>query len=147
MIKYNDILCGIGDCLKDNFPEIDRRVKKNKQDLTKPSFYVQVRPLETVDYKRYRDKLINISVCYINVVEDRYKLIEILEQLESALDLGIKVNGTFLLFKNKRHVLSDDDMNFTINLTINYKDDRTVIDESDYYSALMEELYVDFKTK
>ncbi|WP_455793595.1 phage tail terminator family protein [Clostridium butyricum] len=142
MIKYNELLYFTGKRIKDHFKKCKLRVEKNQEDIKEPTFYVEVRALNTNSYKPYVDKLVNISITYTDKVVDGEKLNNVLNDLESVFDLGIKVKDTFLIFKSKNNTMNDDFL--TLNLTINYKDDRDIVDENDYYSELMEELYVDF---
>lgn len=141
MIKYNELLYFIGKTINDNFKNCKLRLKKNQKDVNEPTFYVEVRALSTNSYKYYDDKLVNITITYTDASVDNEKLNNILNELESVFDLGIKVNGTFLLFKNK--VPSIDDEFLSINLTVNYKDSKNTVDENNYYSAMLEELYFD----
>lgn len=143
MIKYNELLCEFGKTLKSNFKNCKLRVKKNMDDISEPTFYVEVRSLSSNSYKYYTDKLLNVTITYTDKTVDNEKLNNILNDLESVFDLGIKIKGTFLMFKNKTNSINDDFL--TMNLTINYMDDKEVIDENDFYSAMMEELYIDFK--
>ncbi|MDU1337450.1 MAG: hypothetical protein E6935_04470 [Clostridium butyricum] len=142
MIKYNELLYSFGKALKEQFKDCKLRIKKNQEEIKEPTFYVEVRALNTNSYKPYVDKLVNISITYTDKVVDGEKLNNVLNDLESVFDLGIKVKDTFLMFKSKNNTMNDDFL--TLNLTINYKDDRDIVDENDYYSELMEELYVDF---
>ena len=142
MIKYNELLYSLGKALKEQFKDCKLRIKKNQEEIKEPTFYVEVRALNTNSYKPYVDKLVNISITYTDKVVDGEKLNNVLNDLESVFDLGIKVKDTFLMFKSKNNTMNDDFL--TLNLTINYKDDRDIVDENDYYSELMEELYVDF---
>ena len=142
MIKYNELLYSFGKALKEQFKDCKLRIKKNQEEIKEPTFYVEVRALNTNSYKPYVDKLVNISITYTDKVVDGEKLNNVLNDLESVFDLGIKVKDTFLMFQSKNNTMNDDFL--TLNLTINYKDDRDIVDENDYYSELMEELYVDF---
>ena len=142
MIKYNELLYSFGKALKEQFKDCKLRIKKNQEEIKEPTFYVEVRALNTNSYKPYVDKFVNISITYTDKVVDGEKLNNVLNDLESVFDLGIKVKDTFLMFKSKNNTMNDDFL--TLNLTINYKDDRDIVDENDYYSELMEELYVDF---
>lgn len=141
MIRYNELLYFVGKTIKDHFKNCKLRAKKNQEDIKEPMFYVEVRPLSSNSYKSYVDKLVNITITYTDEIVDNEKLNNILNELESIFDLGITVKDTFLMFKNKIPKLDDDFLTF--NLTINYKDDKEVVDENDFYSAMLEELYLD----
>lgn len=142
MIKYNELLYFTGKRIKDHFKKCKLRVEKNQEDIKEPTFYVEIRPLNSNSYKSYIDKLVNITITYTDKIVDNEKLNDVLNELESIFDLGIKVKDTFLIFKNKTNTINDDFL--TLNLTLTYKDDRYINDESETYSALMEELYIDF---
>ncbi|MDU1068188.1 DUF6838 family protein [Clostridium sp.] len=141
MIKYNELLYYTGKTIRDHFKDSELRKKKNMEDVKKSTFFVEVRPLSSNSYKSYATKLVNITITYTDKTVDSEKLNDVLNDLESIFDLGIKVKDTFLMFKNKSYSIDDDFL--SINLTINYFDDKDTVDENDFYSALMDELYID----
>lgn len=145
MINYNELLYFTGQAIKTKFKNCDLICTKNKEDINKPTFYVEVRPLSSNSYKGYIDKLVNITITYTDKKVNNEKLNNILNDLESVFDLGIKVKGTFLMFKNKNYSFSEDGDFLNVNLTISYKDNKDVEDENDFYSEMLEELYMDFE--
>ena len=72
MIKYSAILYSFGKSIKDAFPKAILRCKKNNEDIKEPTFYVEVRPLQVTDYLNFKDKLLNVTVTYIDAVEDMF---------------------------------------------------------------------------
>ena len=147
MIKYNAILYSFGKSIKDVFPKAMLRCKKNEEDIKQPTFYVEVRPLQVTDYVNFKDKLLNITVTYVDTVEDIEKLNEVAETLDDALNLGIRVDKTFLLFDKKNFTFSDSQDFLSLNITLSYKDSQTAELESDKYTCMIEELYFDYKIK
>ena len=145
MIKYSAILYSFGKQIKEAFPKAILRCKKNSEDIKEPTFYVEVRPLQVTDYVNFKDKLLNITVTYVDTVEDIEKLNEVAETLDDALNLGIYVNKTFLLFDKKNFTFSDSQDFLSLNITLSYKDSQTATLESDQYTCMIEELYVDYK--
>ena len=145
MIKYSAILYSFGKYIKDAFPKAVLRCKKNEEDIKQPTFYVEVRPLQVTDYINFKDKLLNITVTYVDTVEDIEKLNEVAETLDDALNLGIRVDKTFLLFNNKNFTFSDSQDFLSLNITLSYKDSQTTELESDKYTCMIEELYFDYK--
>ena len=145
MIKYSAILYSFGKAIKDAFPKSILRCKKNEEDITQPTFYVEVRPLQVTDYVNFKDKLLNVTVTYVDAVEDIEKLNEVAEMLDDALNLGIRVDKTFLLFNNKNFTFSDSQDFLSLNITLSYKDSQTAELESDKYTCKIEELYFDYK--
>ena len=145
MIKYNAILYSFGKSIKDAFPKAILRCKKNEEDIKQPTFYVEVRPLQVTDYLNFKDKLLNVTVTYVDTVEDIEKLNEVAEKLDDLLNLGIYVDKTFLLFDKKNFTFSDSDDFLSLNITLSYKDSQTAELESDKYTCMIEELYVDYK--
>ena len=145
MIKYSAILYSFGKSIKDAFPKAILRCKKNEEDIKEPTFYVEVRPLQVTDYVNFKDKLLNITVTYIDAVEDIEKLNEVAEMLDDTLNLGIYVNKTFLLFDKKNFTFSDSQDFLSLNITLSYKDSQTAELESDKYTCMIEELYIDYK--
>ena len=142
MMKYSAILYSFGKSIKDAFPKAILRCRKNEEDIKQPTFYIEVRPLQVTDYLNFKDKLLNITVTYVDTVEDIEKLNEVAETLDDTLNLGIRVDKTFLLFDKKNFTFSDSQDFLSLNITLSYKDSQT---ESDQYTCMIEELYVDYK--
>lgn len=145
MIKYSSILYAFGKSIKESFPKAMLRCKKNEEDIKQPTFYVEVRPLQVTDYVNFKDKLLNVTVTYVDTVEDIEKLNEVAEMLDDALNLGIRVDKTFLLFDKKNFTFSDSQDFLSLNITLSYKDSQTAELESDKYTCMIEELYFDYK--
>ena len=145
MIKYSAILYSFGKSIKEAFPKAILRCEKNNEDIKEPTFYVEVRPLQVTDYVNFKDKLLNITVTYVDAVEDIEKLNEVAEMLDDTLNLGIRVDKTFLLFDKKNFAFSDSHDFLSLNITLSYKDTQTIELESDKYTCMIEELYVDYK--
>ena len=145
MIKHSAILYAFGKSIKESFPKAILRCKKNTEDIKQPTFYVEVRPIKVVDYLNFKDKLLNVTVTYVDTVEDIEKLNEVAEELDDTLNLGIRVDKTFLLFDNKNFTFSDSQDFLSLNITLSYKDSQTAELESDKYTCMIEELYVDYK--
>ena len=145
MIKYSSILYAFGRSIKDAFPKAILRCEKNNEDIKEPTFYVEVRPIQVVDYLKFKDKLLNITITYINTVENIEKLNEVAEMLDDTLNLGIRVDKTFILFDNKNFTFSDSKDFLSLNITLSYKDSQTAELESDKYTCMIEELYFDYK--
>ena len=145
MIKHSAILYAFGKSIKEAFPNAILRCRKNEEDIKQPTFYVEVRPLQVTDYLNFKDKLLNITVTYVDTVEDIEKLNEVAEELDDTLNLGIYVDKTFLLFDKKNFTFSDSQDFLSLNITLSYKDSQTAELESDQYTCMIEELYVDYK--
>ena len=45
MVRYVDVLVSTSRMLKDLFPKIKILTETNKQDITKPTFYLEVKPV------------------------------------------------------------------------------------------------------
>ena len=147
MIKYSAVLYSFGKAIKEAFPKAILRCEKNNEDIKEPTFYVEVRPIKVVDYLKFKDKLLNITITYVDTVENIEKLNEVAETLDYTLNLGIRVNKTFLLFNNKSFTFSDSHDFLSLNITLSYKDVQTIELESDKYTCMIEELYFDYKIK
>ena len=145
MIKHSVILYSFGKAIKDAFPKAILRCKKNEEDIKQPTFYVEVRPLQVTDYVNFKDKLLNVTVTYVDAVEDIEKLNEVAETLDDTLNLGIYVDKTFLLFDKKNFTFSDSHDFLSLNITLSYKDTQNIELESDKYTCMIEELYFDYK--
>lgn len=141
MIKYNELLYSFGKPIKDNIKNCKLRLKDNQEDIKEPTFFIEVRPLSSNSYKYYNEKLINVSITFADEFVDNEKLNDVLNDLEKIFDAGIKVKDTFLMFTNKS--IDIDDSCLTMNLTMNYKDNKNTTDENNFYSKMIEELYFD----
>ena len=69
----------------------------------------------------------------LKTVEDIEKLNEVAEMLDDTLNLGIRVDKTFLLFDKKNFTFSDSQDFLSLNITLSYKDTQNIELESDKY--------------
>lgn len=65
MTKLIDIQRVITKLLKDNFQEYDIIVEPQAEDVTSPTFFVDVRPVYTNMNRRDLDKTINVDITYV----------------------------------------------------------------------------------
>ena len=98
-------------------------------------------------YPQYKDYLNDVlkDAETSTIATDIEKLNEVAEMLDDALNLGIRVDKTFLLFDKKNFTFSDSHDFLSLNITLSYKDSQTADLESDKYTCMIEELYFDYK--
>ena len=63
---YSDILYYTAKVLKGNFPKYNIYIDKNEEELTVPSFFINVSPLTQTYHFDGVKKLVNISISYVN---------------------------------------------------------------------------------
>ena len=64
-MKLSDIQKSITILLHDNFPTYKINLKQ-MCDVTKPTFFVSIRTLNTDNYRTYKNKTVNVSITYVN---------------------------------------------------------------------------------
>ena len=64
-MKLSDIQKTITKLLHTNFPDY-KIVLKQQCDVYKPTFFVLVRKLSTYNYRTYKDKLVSVTITYVN---------------------------------------------------------------------------------
>lgn len=145
-IEYIDLLYSIYSTLKAEYPdktETDISIIKKNQEVNKPRFYIDIRPLNTNSYRDYDVELVNVTISYTDVIMNQEKTLTIKSIFNELFNEGILVEGVFVYFEKKSFSGNDDCINF--NFTIKYfnaKSERN-IDKNDKYSEMMNELEFD----
>ena len=136
MIKNIELLYSTSLLLKDKF---NYKISlKQKEEVTSPTFFIQVTPLTTNTYLRYNEKLINIVITFTDEVVTQEKLLEIQNDLDDLFDMYLEIGTRKIVFDKKIFNLTDDFLSLT--LTLNYLDDKSNVPDGDKYTALMGEL-------
>ena len=132
MVKYVDVLVSTSRMLKDLFPKIKILTETNKQDITKPTFYLEVKPVRNnlvISDKRY--KITDLYITYVKkdiTNEEKLDIFdELIESFEgiNILDLTdkeLKRILRYLPIMNKKFL--DVEGMPCLKLTFNYYDDR-----------------------
>lgn len=149
-IEYIDLLYSIYSSLKTEYPDkskVDITFKKKNQEVNKPRFYIEIRPLNSDSYRQYDRELVNVTITYTDVVLDQEKTLTMQNTFNVMFDQGIWVEGVFLYFEKKGFSEGEECINF--NFTLNYfnaKAERN-IPINDKYTEMMKELDIDFNDK
>lgn len=149
-IEYIDLLYSIYAALKSEYPnksKVDISIKKKNQEVNKPRFYIDIRPLNSDAYRQYDRELVNVTITYTDVVLDQEKTLTMKSTFNELFNDGIWVEGVFIYFEKKS--FSDGEECINLNFTLNYFNAKTQrnINANDKYSEMMKELNIDFNEK
>lgn len=100
MITVVDIQNSITRRLKDKFPSHTVYVEDNKEEMEKPCFNVDVRPLLTTGHMKHKNKLVNIDITYLSKNETKSENLIMSEQLEDLFYLVLRVYKRKLYIKD-----------------------------------------------
>lgn len=143
MITDISILYTVCKKLKESFPDNSLLVDDNKKAIEKPTFYIQVKPLDSDTYKRYSKELYNITIDYVELKNlTQEEKLNMKTKLNKIFGMGIKIEKTFIVFQKK--TWSIDDV-FSLCLTINFINSLDEKPIEDKYSSLMQELFLEMK--
>lgn len=138
-MKLSDIQKAITKKLDTNFPDYKILVDNNKKDIEKPSFKVQVRPIKSYNYKIYKERLVNVTVTYMNKSFSHEENLDVTDELEEVFNLTLDVLDRHLLISDLTFNETNDLLNCTFSLSFN-DDNRTFIVIEDEGKDLMQEL-------
>ncbi|AGX43955.1 phage tail terminator family protein [Clostridium saccharobutylicum] len=139
-MKLSDIQKSITKLLKSNFPDYKIVVdNNNKKDIEKPTFFVQVRPVKSYNYKVYKERLVNVTITYVNATIKHEENLDISDSLEGIFNLTLDVLDRHLLISNLTFNETNDLLNCSFGLDFN-DDSRTYIVIEDEDKDLMGEL-------
>ena len=143
-IKYIDLLYSIYVSLKKEFKDATVSMKESGEEIKGPYFFVQIRPRTPEAYRFYDKEFVNVTITYGDVVLDQEKQLIKQDELTSLFDLGIEVNGAFIMFEDKDFSYGDGfiNLNFSLNY-FNEKHDRSIYLD-DRYTEMLKELDMDF---
>lgn len=140
-MKLTDIQKSITKLLHSNFPSYKIIVENNKSEILSPTFFVNVRPLKTENYMVYKNRLINITITYVNKVFKHEENLDVADSLEGIFNLTLDVLDRHLLIKDLTINETNELLNCSFTLDF-YEGNRTsiVIDEEN--AELMQELKI-----
>ena len=98
-MKLSDIQKSITMLLHDKFPTY-KIVLDQQCDVTKPTFFVSVRKLNTENYRTYKNKTVNVSITYVNKEYNHVENNEVNDKLDDLFRLTLQVNDDFLRIDN-----------------------------------------------
>ena len=98
-MKLADIQKAITKLLHVNFPDY-KIVLKQMCDVVKPTFFISVRKINTENYRTYKDKMVNVTITYVNKEYDHVENNEINDKLDDLFKLTLQVNNNYLRIDN-----------------------------------------------
>lgn len=113
-VNYVDILLWTAKMLKTNYPTYNIYVDENEQNITVPSFFIDVVPTkidEKFDYRKY--KAVNLLIEYVDKKAFKQDKLQMIDDLDELIGQGIIVaqsNGnkrTLPVFDKKPTISSD----------------------------------------
>ena len=94
-----DIQKAITKLLHDNFPTYKINLKQ-MCDVVKPTFFVSVRKINTDNALFYKDKLVNVTITYVNKEYDHVENNAINDKLDDLFTCTLKVGNGYLTVDN-----------------------------------------------
>ena len=98
-MKLSDIQKSITILLHDKFPTY-KIVLEQQCEVTKPTFFVSVRKLNTENYRTYKDKIVNVTITYVNKEYNHVENNEINDKLDDLFKLTLQVDNNYLRIDN-----------------------------------------------
>ena len=98
-MKLSDIQKSITMLLHDKFPTYKISLKQ-MCDVVKPTFFVSVRKLNTENYRTYKDKIVNVTITYVNKEYNHVENNGINDKLDDLFKLTLKVDNNYLRIDN-----------------------------------------------
>ncbi|NSB17438.1 phage tail terminator family protein [Clostridium beijerinckii] len=138
-MKLTDIQKAITKLLKTNYSNYKILVDNNKKDIEKPTFFVQVRPVKSYNYKVYKERLVNVTITYVNKEFKHEENLDVIDSLEGVFNLTLDVLDRHLLISDFTFNETNDLLNCSFSLSFN-DDNRTFIVIDEEGKELMQEL-------
>ena len=127
-----DIQKAITKLLHDNFPTY-KIVLDQQCDVVKPTFFVSVRKINTDNALFYKDKLVNVTITYVNKEYDHVENNVINDKLDDLFTCTLKIGKDYLTISNLD--FSEPDA-LVCSFTLKFRE--TIADKNEYKK--MEEL-------
>jgi hypothetical protein len=153
-VNFVDILYQTAKMLKTNFPNYNIYIDENEQEITVPSFFLQVNPIQIQEgFDLFKYKTVNLFIEYVDRTALSEKKLQIIDDLQELIGKGISVvqaNGekrTLPVF-NKKPTGNDGK---TLLVTMQYYDGHAEPlnpeDPDRSYDGLMEILALNLQAK
>ena len=94
-MELSDIQKTITIILHENFPTY-KIVLKQECDIVKPTFFVNVKKIKTINNISYKDKFITVTITYVNKEYDHVENNIINDKLDDLFESILKVNDEYL---------------------------------------------------
>ena len=127
-----DIQKAITKLLHDNFPTY-KIVLDQQRDVVKPTFFVSVRKINTDNALFYKDKLVNVTITYVNKEYNHVENNVINDKLDDLFTCTLQVDNDYLTINNLD--FSEPDA-LICSFTLKFRE--TITDKNEYKK--MEEL-------
>lgn len=137
MIENTALLYSVTKTLKDKFPTNNILIDDNEEEIKIPTFHVKVSPLKSKNQFKWRNKLLNIHISFIEKVKKQESSLLMIDSLTELFDENIYVNSRALPIIEKDIDNTGDSVN--LSMTLNFYDERTNPDVTPdtIYDALM----------
>lgn len=153
--NFTDILLWTAKKIKTNFPNNNIYVDLNEQEVSIPSFYIEVIPMEVKEgFDSFRYKMVNLIIEYIDITARKEKRLQIIDDLTEIMGRGLVVvqeDGalrTLPIFNKKPTITKDVSM---LLVTMEYYDGHknpAIPEEDDRsYDDLMEILALNIEVR
>lgn len=139
MIKLKDIQKHICKLLYSKYKNYDIITDEQFKEVENPTFFIDVRPVTTSNYMRYKYKTVNIDIYYVDKENIHQDNLDIAENLQNIFEVQeLKVNKTHLVIED----LSFSEPSFLIcSFTLKYFDKNTNVLPEDKHTDKMEILH------
>ena len=143
MISDLAVLYSFAKKLRDNFPKHKIISDSSMCDIDRPTFLINVSPLDSDTYRQYSKELFNVTIEYVEEknLSQEEKLIK-KSQLNKIFGMGIQIEKTFVVFSKKTWNTKDV---FSLCLTFDFLNDYDNKFPEDYYTKLMDQLNLELK--
>ena len=98
-MKLKDIQKSITKLLHDNF-EGYKIVLEQQSDVKQPTFFVNIKKLKTDNHLFFKDKLIVVTITYVNKEYNHVENNDINDMLDNIFKHTLKVNNDYLTIEN-----------------------------------------------
>lgn len=139
MIKLKDIQKHICKLLYSKYKDFDIITEEQSKDVENPTFFIDVRPVTTSNYMRYKYKTVNVDIYYVDKEDIHQNNLDIVDELQEIFEVQeLKVNKTHLVIED----LSFSEPSFLIcSFTLKYFDKNTNVLPEDKHTDKMEILH------
>lgn len=116
MIGYVDIKKAIIDQLSAKVVNVDVLANEELSGFKPPAFFVQMIPVIDTPSIDYEEKLLTVSIHYFSAEKTDLANLKMLDQLNTAFFNTVKIGDRVISLQEKRHLISDNVLQFKFNL-------------------------------
>lgn len=102
MIKLRDIQNSLTKLLSscEEFEDYDIITEGQSEDVNCPTFFISIRPISTNSQMKYKEKVINVDITYVNKEDNHEENIDMVDELQTIFNFKLDVNGSLLEIGN-----------------------------------------------